>query len=116
MDIQVSDAGHLTLDAEGNLALVTGAAAIRQRIITHLRLWRGEWFLDTAAGVPYYTRVLEQPLEVATASVATAVRRIPGVRNIRNLSVAQAPETRQVVLRMTVDTDAGTLTITLPVG
>jgi len=113
MDIATHD-GNLSLDAHGHLALVSGAIGLRQRIVTHLRFWRGEWALDTDAGIPYYERVLgRQPLAVSTAAIATAVRRIPGVRRIESLEVESSPNDRAATLRLSVDTDEGAIFVEL---
>lgn len=50
--------GDIALDSTGRLAVVTGAEALRQKLETRLRLYRGEWFLDTSSGVPYLQRIL----------------------------------------------------------
>ncbi len=44
--------------SSGNLILVTGILEVRQKIITRLRFFLGEWFLDTRLGFPYFERVL----------------------------------------------------------
>jgi len=112
-DIAVDNDGNLALDANGHLALVDGADRARQRIITSLRLWRGEWPLDTPAGVPYYQRVLGRPLLVATAAISAAVRRIPGVRAARVLDLTTT--NRALEIRMAVETDHGALTLAVVV-
>lgn len=115
MDIASPD-GSLALDDHGHLALVSGAAAARQRIVSHLRLWRGEWALDTAAGIPYYDRVLgKQPAAVSTAAVSTAVRRIPDVLRIDSIAVETAPADRATTLRLTVETADGQLSIAVAI-
>jgi len=110
MDISAPD-GNLHLDAGGNLALAAGGEAIRQSILHHMRLWRGEWFLAPAAGVPYYERVLLRPLPVASATISSAVRRIPGVRDVRDIAIDESTTDRAVEIRMMVDTTDGPMAI-----
>lgn len=42
----------------GKMSFVEGVDAIRQKLLVGLRLFLGEWFLDTRAGLPYYERIL----------------------------------------------------------
>jgi hypothetical protein len=40
------------------LVLVIGADEVAQRVTQRLRTFRGEWFLNLDAGVPYYQEIL----------------------------------------------------------
>lgn len=115
MDIASPD-GNLSLDDHGHIALVSGTAAARQRIISHMRLWRGEWSLDTSAGVPYYERVLgKQPQSVSTAAITAAIRSIPDVQRVDSVTVEQSPGTRATTLRLSVGTANGPLTLAIDI-
>jgi hypothetical protein len=56
IDLRLSTADHdLFVDA-ADLVLVAGADEVAQHLGVGLRLFRGEWYLDETAGVPYYQR------------------------------------------------------------
>ena len=100
------------LDATGDLDLstndiqiVTGLAAIRQELQIRYRLWLGEWFLNTAEGVPYLGNILgkggdEARTRAIMVSVATGT---PGVDVVQSYGADYDGPTR-------------TLTITLGIG
>lgn len=48
----------LHLDTAGNLAIATEAEGLRQKLQTRLKLYQGEWFLNSGAGVPYLQSIL----------------------------------------------------------
>ncbi|MCX6027663.1 MAG: hypothetical protein NTY23_15690 [Chloroflexi bacterium] len=90
----------LALDADGDLALtsvrgglrltlVEGPEAIAQRIRGRIRLWLGDWFLDTSIGVPYL-QILGQ--KNAAAFAEATLRRVilttPGVAGLDTFSFA----------------------------
>jgi len=58
LDLKLAEATH-DLDVEANdLALVVGVDEVTQRLRVRLKLFRGEWYLDENAGVPYYVNIL----------------------------------------------------------
>ena len=86
-DIELQD-GDVVI--EGNdLAIITGSRATRQRIEQKFRLWRGEWFLNTAAGVPWLQQVLGQrpSQQVIFGIVRRVVADDPEVDEVLNIEV-----------------------------
>lgn len=73
---------HLT--DEGHLATVTDAAAVgqlgKQRLMTYL----GEWFLDTATGVPWFQRIFVRPFDdvIAESLIKRSILRTRGVTEL----------------------------------
>ena len=58
----------LVLDAAGALALVRDAEAVGQHAKQRLMFYRGEWFLDTSAGLPWVQSILVRPFDAAVAA------------------------------------------------
>lgn len=66
--------------------LAQDADAVRQSINVRLSFFRGEWFLDETAGIPYYQQVFQkQPRGIAfvDAIFKDAVLSTKGVRSIK---------------------------------
>lgn len=70
-------------------AFVTGNEATAQRLRQKFGLWRGEWFLDASAGVPWLQDVLGQRPrpEVLQAVVRGVVQDDPGIAALLSLDL-----------------------------
>lgn len=92
-------AGDLHLDGAAGVH-VTGREAIAQHLRQRLSSFRGEWFLDTRVGVPYFRDVLGQ--SPSNRFLRSLFRQVilgtPGVTDVTKLSIS-------------VDTGARTLTV-----
>lgn len=100
----------LTLDATGNLVFVTGADAVAQRVRSRLQFFRGEWFLDTRQGVPYFEDILvKNPRrELVVSLLREAILETPGVASITtfSLSIDNATRSASVTFKaLTTDGD-----------
>ncbi len=51
----------LFLAPDGNLAMAEDNEAIAQHVKQRLLFYRGEWFLDTEAGVPWFQEIFVRP-------------------------------------------------------
>ena len=59
LDIALTTDTHdIYLESTGDLALAAGVDVVRQLLVVGLRLFRGEWYLEEDAGIPYYQDVL----------------------------------------------------------
>lgn len=75
----------LRVDATGSPVLVYDAEAIGQHIRQRLKLWAGEWFLNTAAGVEWTRYVLGRPpseMPIAESIIKAEIAATPGVSEI----------------------------------
>ena len=53
-----------------DLSVIKGADRVRQNVLVKLKLWAGEWFLDTEFGTPYIEQVLGKQISLAGAVAA----------------------------------------------
>lgn len=58
VDLKLDVTTHDLVITDHDLELVAGADEVAQHLRVGLRLFRGEWYLDDEAGVPYYRHVL----------------------------------------------------------
>lgn len=106
MDLALDQDGDLAFSG-GDLVLITGAEEVAQRIRIRLRLFRGEWFLDEGAGVPYFERILGAKLgrQGLVSIVREELRRVQGVASIESLSAEIEGRRARITFRVT--TNAG---------
>jgi hypothetical protein len=88
LDIKLTAAHDLDLDAGAGI-LVDGRARVAQGIRIALKLWLGEYFLDTTAGVPYLTSILIKQPNRATieAILRRTIRSVNGVTSVDSLDI-----------------------------
>lgn len=79
----------LVLDAAGNLKVVTDNEAIAQHAKQRLLFYRGEWFLDVTAGMPWFQNVYVRPHNPAV--IESVIKReildTPGVAELSSFSM-----------------------------
>ena len=98
-------AWDLTLDATGNLLFVTDELEeLRQRLTHRLRSFRGEWFLDTRLGVPYFEDILvKNPRrELVTSILREVILKTDGVASIKTFTLDIDNATRAATVRADV--------------
>ena len=86
-DFQIGADGDIVLD-NGDLVLLldteTEAPATAQRLQTRLRLFQGEYFLDTQIGVPYLQSILGKKgaQDVADAAIKSTALGCPNIASL----------------------------------
>lgn len=55
------------------LVLIDGADEVTQRVRARLRMFRGEWFLDTERGTPYFQTIFAKG--TSPEAIASAIKR-----------------------------------------
>lgn len=65
-----------------------GAESVGQKLRLRLGLRKGEWFLDTRVGVPWYTDILgRQPPRAREAVLRRVIVTSPGVRALESFAL-----------------------------
>lgn len=108
------------LDANDDMTFGAGAAnflvdspeAVAQCVLTALKLWQGEWFLDTTAGVPWNTEVLGAGTQsLYDNAIRNAIRSVQGVIGIAKYTSSFDTATRALTVSATIDTPYGSTSV-----
>lgn len=68
-----------------DLSVIQGADRVRQQLDIKLKLFRGEWFLDTEFGTPYFESILGKQITLGGA-VAAIKKSILEVNDVQHIS------------------------------
>lgn len=107
------------LDADNDLAvennrfvLLSGSDAIGQNQKTNLKMYFGEWFLDTEIGVPWFQAILGKGSNpaVVDALLKNAIANTPGTISIEDFSLDLDETTRELTLEYETLVQNGTVT------
>lgn len=107
-------AGDYTMGAAGQF-LKDSPSCVAQAILTRLRLWAGEWFLDLSEGTPYKEQVLGYGTQ-GTRDLAIKERILgtPGVTELLSYSSSVSPDRKmQVVARVQTQYGEASFTATI---
>lgn len=86
--------------------------AVGQAVLTRLRLNKGEWFIDTADGMPWMSEVLgERTVATRDAAIKKRILGTTGVTQIDTYSSSFNAETRRFSVSATISTAYGQTTI-----
>ena len=107
------DTNHDLLVTGIDLALVDGAEQVRQQLLIKLKLWQGEWFLDTEFGTPYLQQILGKQLTMSGAIVALrkSILEVQGVTQITTFDYQFDRATRTIKIQFTVNTPHGLIEV-----
>lgn len=113
-DLALDDFHDLRISAF-DLVLLDGAEAVRQQLLIKLKLWRGEWFLDTEFGTPYLQSILGKQLTLsgALAALRQSILEVSGVRSIQELSYNYSAQQRTLSVTFTADTPFGLVEVSV---
>lgn len=103
------DVDDLYLNSHGDLEWVTGEDAIAQHIRIRLRFFKGEWFLNTGEGLPYFQEILQKGTSRARieALFRKTITGTPGVSGLNAFSMQYDGTTRALTLTFEAQLDEG---------
>lgn len=89
------------LDEDSNLAMVHDAEAVGQHARQRLQTYSGEWYLDTACGVPWLSEILGQSYDPALAEsvVKSELMDTDGVTGIEDFAISFDQKSRGLLIR-----------------
>lgn len=95
-------------------SLTTGIDAIRQHLQTTLRLFMGEWFLDTTKGVPWFQDILikNPSFAVVSAVLRNTILNTPGVLQLVEFNLDFDKSIREMSLAFKALTTEGLIDFT----
>jgi hypothetical protein len=93
--------------------LINSPAAVAQSVLTRLRLWEGEWFLDQTLGTPYTQQILGyNTAGLYDLAIQQQILNTPGVTSITQYSSSVDPETRALTINAAINTQYGPTAVT----
>ena len=104
--------GDYVVGQRANNFFVDQPEAVAQAIQTRLKLFQGEWFIDTSAGTPYNSKIIGAG-KIATydAAIQNVILKTQGVKSITSYSSAVNSVSRSAEINCTVDTIYGIVSI-----
>jgi len=92
--------------------LVDSPAAVAQCVLTRLRLWAGEWFLNRLEGTPYMQEILGHPYRtgIPDSAIRGRILGTPFVTYIEDYASSWNPTNRVFAVSCRVYTQFGVVT------
>lgn len=113
------------LTADGDMTFGHGAAdfhadtpaCVGQACLTRLRLWLGDWFLDTEEGTDYLGSVLGMHTAgLYDTELRERIAGTQGVAGLASYASVRDGNARALAVRVTIDTIYGSVTLAAPVA
>lgn len=118
LDLRLDTNSHDLTRVNYDLVLVEGVDEVVQHIKQRLWLFRGEWFLDTAAGVPWLQDILKKNPRryVVEQALKRAIVETPGVDELLAFELEDPGVERTVQMRFRVRAGGQVLTDSVEVS
>ena len=112
IDLALDPKTHDLKLVNNDLYFLDGAERVRQHLAIKLKLWAGEWFLDTEFGTPYLASILGKNISLATAIAAmkASILEVDGVQTITRFDYVFNRSARDLEVSFDVQTPFGVVT------
>ena len=112
IDLALDVLTHDLVIKNNDLVLLDGAERVRQQLAIKLKLWTGEWFLDTEFGTPYLTDILGKQISLAgsVAALKASIMAVDGVQTITRFTFDFNRSARVLSVEFDVMTPYGLIT------
>lgn len=109
------------LDSDGDYSAGHGSAdffvdepnAVAQSVLTRLRLWTNEWFLNTDEGTPYREQVLGvRRRQTAGPAIKLRIASTEGVTSVDEFNADYDGDSRHIAVAATISTVYGETDLT----
>jgi hypothetical protein len=105
---QLSSSGDYTFGMGGGNFYQDVPAAVAQAVMTRLKLFEGEWFLDTTYGTPYDSQILGAgTISTYDAAIQQVILETQGVASIATYTSGVDPRTRAAAVNCAINTQYG---------
>lgn len=96
--------GHDLAIIDFDLKLTDETSVVAQRVKRALLLFKGEYFLDSDIGIPYYNDILgtKNSVDTIQAIFINAIREVSGVADVKEFNIAFDNKERTLTINMTV--------------
>lgn len=104
------------LDTDGDIYIgpngpewISGIEGVTQLVAIAIQLFRGEWFLNLDAGVPYFQEILARKYDpvLARQRLLEEINTVPGVVEVLSLELEFEAATREMRVRVKLRTAFG---------
>ena len=98
-----------------SLSLTSGKQSIEQHLTTRLKLFFGEWFLDTTLGVPWFQDILKKQASFTVVSevLKNYILDTPGILNLLSFNFEYTATTREITLSFSAVSTEGVIDFSL---
>ena len=102
----------LIVGSDGRFKTVSEGVHVVQSIRTRLMFFRGEWFLDTQSGIPYFEEVFTKPANLANIEsiFKSEILNTPNVSKLNEFSMSyEGGASRVLTISFSAETSFGTI-------
>lgn len=105
--------GEPILDSSGNIKIIEDVESLSENIDQRLQLFKGKYFMDTTAGIPYFEDIIKKPVDpgLAASILNAEILKEPEVTSIGQVSADLDRNTRSFKYDATINSVFGSLEV-----